>query len=218
MTLADVGEMVKVLGSAATAGAACYAAYIASRGLEKWRAETIGKRKAELAEDVLADFYEAKDIIVAARNPGSLGGEGDTRQALAGETDEETRYRNALWRTIERLDKKREFFAQLDARRYRFRAYFGADAAKPYDDLVSVHAEIKIAARMLIETHREHYTAAGSAPALREKWQAIIGWGVSGQDELAKRLDRIVEDMESTCRPIIRDAVATNSRGFWRRS
>ncbi len=72
MDWAVFGEVVKVLGSVATAGAAWFAATIAYRGLNKWRAETIGKRKAELAEEVIADFYEARDIIIAARSPGSL--------------------------------------------------------------------------------------------------------------------------------------------------
>jgi hypothetical protein len=36
---------------------------LAKAGLEKWRRETIGKRKVELAKEVLADFYQARDII-----------------------------------------------------------------------------------------------------------------------------------------------------------
>jgi hypothetical protein len=37
-------------------------AYIGYRGLTKWREERIGKRRVELAEDVLADFYQARDM------------------------------------------------------------------------------------------------------------------------------------------------------------
>ena len=61
-----VGEMIKAVAPVFTAGAACSGAYIAYRGLTKWHAETVGKRRVELAEDVLADFYQARDIIQAA--------------------------------------------------------------------------------------------------------------------------------------------------------
>jgi hypothetical protein len=47
------------------------------RDLDAW------KRRTSLAEEVLADFYQAKDIIDAARSPGSLGGESDTPVAAA---------------------------------------------------------------------------------------------------------------------------------------
>ena len=43
------------------------------------------KRQTELAEQVLADFYEARDIIAAARSPADLEDEGNTRQKEAWE-------------------------------------------------------------------------------------------------------------------------------------
>ena len=120
MDWASVGEVVKVLAPVATAGAAWFAAIIAYRGLNKWRAETIGKRKAELAEDVLADFYEAKGTILDARRPGStLADEGNSRPKLEDETPEETKRYNNAFRVIERLSEKREFFAGWQARKYR---------------------------------------------------------------------------------------------------
>ena len=127
----DIGELIKDLAPFFTAGAAWFAAWTAWRGLNRWRAETIGKRKAEIAEEVLADFYEARDIINPARSPGSLGGEGGTRQRFEWETEEDTRMLDAYFRTTERLSKNAEFFAKLDARRYRFIAVFGKESAKP---------------------------------------------------------------------------------------
>ena len=54
----DLGELIKDLAPAFTAAAAWFAACTARRGLNKWHVETIGKRKAELAEDVLSSFGE----------------------------------------------------------------------------------------------------------------------------------------------------------------
>ena len=46
-----------------TAVAACFGVYLGFQGLEKWRDETIGKRKTELAEQALVAFYEARDVL-----------------------------------------------------------------------------------------------------------------------------------------------------------
>jgi hypothetical protein len=56
-------EAAKILPSVVTALTAILGVTIAARGLTKWRGETIGKRQAELAEEILADFYEARDAI-----------------------------------------------------------------------------------------------------------------------------------------------------------
>jgi hypothetical protein len=118
-------EIAKAVPSVVTAVTAVIGVAIAVRGLNKWRAETIGKRKAELAEEVLADFYRAKLIFVWVRSPGAFGDEGKTRKAEPGETPEQTRYRNALYAPIERLTEHNAFFAEMAARRFRFKAVFG---------------------------------------------------------------------------------------------
>ncbi len=41
------------------------------RGLNAWRIETVGRRKTELAEEVLAAFHRAKDVLTWARFPAS---------------------------------------------------------------------------------------------------------------------------------------------------
>jgi hypothetical protein len=200
-----LGEIVKVLGSVATAGAAWFAATVAYRGLNKWRAETVGKRKAELAEDVLADFYQARDIITAARSPGSFGQEGSTRQKSDWEKEDDTRTLNAYFAPAERLIKKFDFFAQLHARQYRFMAYFGKEAAKPYDDLFALRAEILSAVNMLLATHQQR--DLGSLPNDRRRWQDVIWAGRNETDRIPARLNQIVETIEATCRPAIQEVV-----------
>lgn len=69
LTWSNAGEIIKVLGSIATGGAAITGAIVAWRGLEKWRSETIGKSRYEVAVAALADFYEMDEIIRASRNP-----------------------------------------------------------------------------------------------------------------------------------------------------
>jgi len=69
MTWSDIGELIKAIAAVATALAAWFAASVAYRGLEKWRTETLGKRKAELAANVLAAVYEFEETIRSAREP-----------------------------------------------------------------------------------------------------------------------------------------------------
>ena len=197
-------ELAKALPSVVTAGAAIYGVVIAKAGLDKWRAETIGKRKAELAEEVLADFYQARDIINAARSPGSLGHEGATRQKAEWESEEDTRNLNGYFVAYERLRNKEEFFAQFHARRYRFMAHFGLEAGKPYDELHKIYAQIVVAVRMLIGTYQQR--TQGSLPENREAWEATIGWGLLENDKIPAELDVLIDDIERICRPAIQEA------------
>src|SRR5918996_5935837 len=91
------------------AGAVIGAAVIGAWGLNTWRREMIGRKKADLAEQTLASFYEARDIIKAARFPGGFDHEGQTRPAIEVETESEAQYRRAAYVPAERLLKENEF-------------------------------------------------------------------------------------------------------------
>jgi hypothetical protein len=196
-------EFVRLIPSFVTAATAIYGVHIGIQGLNKWRAETIGKRKAELAEDVLADFYEARDIITAARSPGGFGHEGATRTPAEWESEDDTRTLNAYFRTIERLRNKEAFFAKLDARRYRFIAHFGLEAGRVYDDLNKIYRQIVIAVRMLISTYQQRNL--GSLPDTRKAWEASIGWVPLDEDKVPAQLDALVFAIEKICRPAIQE-------------
>jgi hypothetical protein len=144
------------------------------------------KRRVELAEEVLSDFYQAHDIINTARSPGSFAHEGATRQKAEWESEDDTSTLNAYFATYERLRNKAEFFAQLHARRYRFMAHFGLEAAKPYDELHKIYNEIVIAVRMLVNTYRRR--TEGLLPKNREAWERTIGWAPDEHDKIPDRL------------------------------
>jgi hypothetical protein len=167
------------------------------RSLAAW------KRRTELAEEMLADCYKARDIIEGARSPGGFGDEGATRQKQPWENEDDTRLLNAYFRTIERLNAHADFFSQFFARRYRFDALFGPEAGKPIDAFWQMRGEILIAVRMLITTHQQQQT--GNIPQARERWEATIGWGLTEQDPTQGRLDAIVAAIEDICRPVIQD-------------
>ncbi len=198
-------ELLKALPSVVTAGTAIVAVVIAKAGLEKWRRETIGKRKAELAEEVLADFYQARDIIKAARSPFGYSHEGLSRQKGENETEEDTRILNSYFAATERLASKADFFAETWARRYRFTAVFGPEAARAYDDLFEVRNEIIVSVRSLISAHGQHLSA--SDRAAKARWENTI-WSEGEDDPIPGRLDRIVETIEKTCRPAVQESAS----------
>lgn len=128
----------------------------ALRGVNTWRSEMIGRRRAELAEETLARFYEARDNLAWARIPGGFQGEGETRQRIAGETENERADRDAYYRTVERISKKAEFWSTFDASRYRFRAVFGTPAADPFEKILNQRHAVGIAVGALIRHDHAH--------------------------------------------------------------
>jgi hypothetical protein len=109
------------------------------------------------------------------------------------------------------LKNNREFFDQLQARRYRFMALFRKQAreqvAKPYDDLFKIQVDVRSAAETLIENYRDYIN---KTPVYGWcEWQVAIRR--RGKDDpISKELDRIVVAIETICRPAIQEAASKN--------
>ena len=155
------------------------------------------KRRTELAEQVLADFYKARELFTTARSPFAFGGEGATRPRQEGETESEARSRDAIYAPFERLSKEMTFFSEMHARRFRFMTLFGNDAAQPFFAFVRSYNEIGHATRMLINPR---YPPRDQE---REKYEKLIGWAAEGEDPVRPQLDEAVAAMERLCRPVL---------------
>jgi hypothetical protein len=166
------------------------------------RAFATWKRKAEFAEEVLADFYKARDLIMGARSPALFEGEGKTRARAADETERDSSTLDAYYATAERLRTAHELFAQLQARRYRFIAYFGSAQAEPYTKLHQIRHEILVSVRSLLDAYPQRQI--GSNPELIRHCQQVI-WGVGETDPISARLDQVVEAIEVVCGPVFRE-------------
>lgn len=132
-----------------TAISALVAALSVLGGVTAWKREFIGKRRIELAEQVLAMFYEAEDAIRDLRNPVSFESESKSRTRALHESAEESTLLDRAYVVFERYKKREEFFAQLRAIRYRFMATFGASAGQPFEGLSKILNDIFSAAHML---------------------------------------------------------------------
>lgn len=179
-------------------------------GLNAWRREHHGRRRYELAEEVLAVFYEARDRIASIRNFVGFEDGGAGRKVARSETAEEKDARDRANVVYARYSDHRQFFSHLQSLRYRFMALFGRDAAKPFDDLARVMNEIFIAARMLARLWalKPSEGAAGGKllDDIRRYEQVIWSEGDEG-DLVLTRINKAVADIELTCGPIIQAAV-----------
>jgi len=181
------------------------ASVVAIYGINAWRKEFQGKRKIELAEDVLALFYEARDAIGAIRNPFSFEGEGSTRKPQEGETPQEKQARDNAYVVYERLDKRKEVFNKLHSKRYQFMARFDKEEAKPFEELRHIVIEIKCAANQLAELWCEVPFDEEDKKTLREQkkeWESIFRYHGSS-DTVEPRVEKIISDIDAICKPII---------------
>jgi hypothetical protein len=190
---------VEAIGTLLTGVATVLAGIAAIRGLDAWRLETVGRRKAELAEEVLAQFYRARDILTWARFP--IHRDDRDVAAPAGETAHDASEKRRAFAPVERLAQESQIFSDLQASRYRFMAYFGEEAARPFDEIRALQAEVVSAADMLIRAQGKPETL--ETQAARDAWESAIGWGAAEQDRVSQRLTQAMNDIEAVCRPLI---------------
>jgi len=203
-------DAIKILESISIILASIIASGTVIYGIKTWRREYIGKRNIELAEDVLALFYEARDAIRYMRSPAGYTGEGSTRNANPNESPEEKKINDNAYVVFERYNKRQELFNKIYSMRYRYMAQFGKDEAKPFDDLNNIVNDIFISATMLPyywkeQGHRQWKTEAEFQKHLEEmeKHQAVFWEMRTDKDTITPRVDKVISDIEAQTFKII---------------
>lgn len=141
--LATIAQMVAVIS-------ACWAII---SGVGAWKREFIGKRQIEVAELVLAKFFEVKDAIAYIRNPFFSSDEGKTRQRRKGESSAESELLDRGYIVVERYSKKEHIFADFNTMKYKFMASFDPETEQVFIDTNKVLNSIFVSARMLATHH-----------------------------------------------------------------
>jgi hypothetical protein len=183
--------------------------WVAISGVNAWRREHSGKRRAELAEDTLALFYEVADAIRVLRHPFSFPQETEEVEKAEEESEQAYRARKNASVVFHRYKQHQELFNRLHAMRYRFMAQIGKEEAKPFDDIRKIVNEIIAAARMLARLWARSDFASGQQ--WREHQQRVdnqeaVFWeGLKDKDPINPRLDKTVQDMEQICKAVIEE-------------
>jgi hypothetical protein len=198
-------EAIKMVLEIINTVAIITASGVAIYGINAWKKEFSGKRKIELAEEVLALFYEARDAISAIRSPFGFQGEGSTRKPQENETPREKNARDRAYVVYERFEKRQEVFNKLHSKRYQFMARFGNEKAKPFEDFRIIVIEIQISASQLEEIWSEVTFDQYDRDTLkkeRKEHESIIRQH-GKNDIIDTRVEKIISDIEKVCRPII---------------
>lgn len=116
--------------------------FIALYGLSTWKKEHIGKKKVELAEDVLTSFYEAFDVIKHIRFNGGFSYESDQIVKNDSESAKQYEARKKASVIYYRYKEHSELFHKIRSMRYRVRAQFGYEQEKLFDELHIIVTEI----------------------------------------------------------------------------
>ena len=199
-------ETLKVPSAVFQAVAVVVTAYFASKSLNAWRRQSLGKRRIEVAEEMLVAAYRAQSAIEWIRNPGAFGDEGSSRPRGSSEPDEMTKLRDSYFVPLERIQKQNEELAQFSKVRVLAQVYFGPSAIKPIDEVMKSLRQVALSARMLISTMEQRRGFGGEKMARQtERWEGDI-WGTGDEkDEIANRVKIAMGEIEELCRSHLKD-------------
>jgi hypothetical protein len=163
------------------------------------------KRRVELAETVLADFYEVRDIYSDARAPMVWAGE------MVPEEGDSELVKESAYAPINRLSRHNDVLARFWSREYEFAALFGPSAREPYHAIRSVRADIQWAVEDLLQIKRDGHPREDHER--RQKAYAVaFRPSITEPDSVKDKLDQAVKHIESISRSTI-DAMHAGEAG-----
>ena len=180
--------------------------FVAVFGITAWRRETLGKRKIELAEEILSLFYEIDDVFSEIRSPFGRVDEGKTRKTEKYESEKEKKARDNAFVIYERYTKHQETFAKFMMLRYRAMAVFGEEWGDPFVSVQMLLRKLFSSSRRLSELwSRDSRLMRDEAEAVRvknqiEKYESIFWEGYGDTDPIREELQVIRVQLETKCR------------------
>jgi hypothetical protein len=181
-----VGRVIQTVSIAVTA-------YFAVAGLRAWRAQIIGQRRFEIAEEAVLAAHRVKESLRFIRTPGSMREEVAGRQCSSDETPEQATWYDTYFIIFAREEIVREDFAQLAKSRLLCRVHFGEEAVKPFDDLLAVRAKVLAHAVALMNLGSNQVFTCSELPKL----QGVV---FGNQNAIAATVDGAVLRIETICR------------------
>lgn len=184
-------------------------------GICAWRREYTGKRRIDLAEDVLALVYEIKDVLASVRSPLGHPEEGQICPEMPDAIEEEKAMLRIAYIHIERCNSRKELFARLRSLRYRFMALNGKNAGQPFDELNTIRHDLaKPFYSMRIRLKELHRKIKTTDPKVYDKMldDLFEDWtnkrdkeqySDEGDDLVLNQCEAVIEKFDVMCRKII---------------
>lgn len=198
--------LVSVVKDLVLAGVAISGAIVGWKALSKWREETVGKRRLELAEDTLSSFYQIQEFINNARAPIIWAEEMVPEEGVP-----ENVTRHYAYGPMRRLRRSMDAILELRTKRHRFAAVFGADKTGSWAEIESVLNDMDAASFILLSARQHQGVETSELAEIYTKQRRILARVIEG-DETATKVSAAVNDIEAVCRPIIEASVDLRSR------
>jgi hypothetical protein len=164
------------------------------------------KRRVELAENILAGFYQCADVFQEIRSPTGFGGEAADRKKREGETETQSNELNTYFIPIARIKRNSEFISNLMKGRYQSRAILGSGIDEAFQGVRDAIIKIQVSATTLSRMADRGGTAIALNRKLIDDCEAAIWQSMPGDDPIQPLVDRAIAVAESICRPILERA------------
>lgn len=164
-------------------------------GIISWRKETRWKRKYELAEEVLANFYEAQRDIQEIRMPVKLAGFNESEL----KADNDTKIRNEAHNYRERIAKNRAAYDRLETLKIRFRILFGKKHEGYFSELGKIYGKLYLAN---YEVVRIKLSPDPDNEELKRQ-DKILFASLEKDDSIDSKLQEIISGVKTVCDGII---------------
>lgn len=182
---------------------------LAERKVELDRKLALAKRRAEIAESVLADFYKAQKAFDAIRSPMIWAAEMKPEEGV--EIDV---IKNDGYSVMRRMRENAALFSDLEATRFTFRALFGAQADEPHKSLIKLHNKLFHAAQALLQYRNDNPRLPGLVDFLPEMRKVAFSGRLAGEaDVFEDELMKVIADVEAICRPALESELAAEASG-----
>lgn len=206
-------ENLAIIAQAVAVISACFAII---SGIGAWKREFIGKRQIELAEQLLATFFEIKDAIAFIRSPFASLEEGKSRQRKSSESKDVSDLLDRGYIVVERYAKKENIFVAFNVMKYKFMASFGAETEEIFTETNKITNSIFSAASILA-TH--YWQRQGRVQMEQDefqkhldemhKYEGIFWDNWQEDDEIRLKLKLVQERFEAATAPCFEEPMTT---------
>ena len=166
-----IEEGVKIAGTVIQVIAVVVTAFFASKSLNAWRQQEVGKRKIEIAEEILVAAYKARANLHMVRDRVQWAGEGDSRPKQEGESESDAEWRRTAFVTLERSRRLTDDFAHFEKTKVLAQVHFADELVNALEAMIRAQNEVTFAARLMA------WTSTGGrelGPELVRHYQATI--------------------------------------------
>jgi hypothetical protein len=155
----------------------------------------LSRRRAEVAEAVLGDFYEMARIFEQVRSPMIWAGEMEAEEGVP-----EAVTKNSGYGVIRRLRKHEEFFARLEARRFTAAALFGPEVREHYQAAIRLFNAIYNAGRYILDVKDGDQDAEQRSYLVEQR---RVAFATGEDDPTTRKINELVMAVEKVCRPYL---------------